>query len=159
MDTGDYATVDRVFKQILEEKVDIDIKMKAEAEKLHLRLQKELDIRNFMNSVKHNDVYKTIRKSVKILTDKHEEAERLGVQLDPQLVHEINQCVARLYSERDLRYQMDNTEVPACNTTLVDELDKLIGKASETSVESEYIDAATKLKTQMQGNIQAREIL
>ena len=65
------------------------------------------------------------------------------------MVHEINQCVARLYSERDLRYQMDNTEVPACNTALVDELDKLIGKATETSVENEYIDAANKLKTQM----------
>jgi hypothetical protein len=83
MNTGDYATLDRVFKEILQMQVDIDIKLKAEAEKLHLRLEKELDIRNFMSSVKHNDIYKTIRKSVKILTDKHEEAERLGVALDP----------------------------------------------------------------------------
>jgi hypothetical protein len=79
MDTGDYATLDKVFNFILDTKVDIDIKLKKEAERLHLRLEKELDIRNFINSVKHNDVYKTIRKSIKILTDKHQEAESLGV--------------------------------------------------------------------------------
>lgn len=100
-----------------------------------MRLEKELDIKNFMNSVKHNDVYKTIRKSIKILTDKQQQAESLGVRLDPELIHEINQCVARLYSERDLRYQMDNTEVPACNPALVEELEKLIDQAQQTEVE------------------------
>jgi hypothetical protein len=75
------------------------------------------------------------------------------------LVHEINQCVARLFSERDLRYQMDNTEVPSCDPASVETLEKLIDKASETKVEDEYLDAANKLKTKMKGNIQAREIL
>lgn len=99
------------------------------------------------------DNYKTIRKSVKILTEKQETAESLGVKLDPILVHEINQCVSRLFSERDLRYQMDNTEVPSCTTNSVEDLDKLINRAQETSVEDEYLDAAKKLKTKMCGNI------
>jgi DNA polymerase III delta prime subunit len=129
METGDFATVDTVLHAILKGQVDIDIKLKHEAQRLHLRLEKELDIRNFINSVQHVDNYKTIRKSVKILTEKQETAEKLGVQLDPMLVHEINQCVGRLFSERDLRYQMENTEVPSCTTTSVEDLEKLIDKA------------------------------
>jgi len=54
---------------------------------------------------------------------------------------------------------MDNTEVPSCNPALVDELEKLIDKAEETKVETEYLEAANQLKTKMKGNIQAREIL
>jgi hypothetical protein len=104
MSTGNFEIVDKVFTQVLSDKLDIDVKLKREAEKLHLRLEKELDIRKYIESVKHNGNYKTIRKSVKTLTDKQENAEKLGVVLDPYLVHEINQCVARLSSERNLRY-------------------------------------------------------
>ena len=72
MDTGDFETVDKVFKQVLADDIDICVKLKHEAEKLHLRLEKELDIRNFIKSVSHNDVYKTIRKSIKTLNDKQD---------------------------------------------------------------------------------------
>ena len=54
---------------------------------------------------------------------------------------------------------MDNTEVPSCTTTSVEELEELIKTAEDTNVENEYLDAANKLKTKMRGNIQAREIL
>jgi len=37
---------------------------------LHLKLEKELDIRNFIESVAHVDNYKTIRKSVAVLNGK-----------------------------------------------------------------------------------------
>ena len=37
---------------------------------MHLKLEKELDIRNFITSVVHVDNYKTILKSVKILNEK-----------------------------------------------------------------------------------------
>jgi hypothetical protein len=105
------------------------VKLKYEAERLHLRLEKELEIRTFMSGVKHNMNYKTIRKSIKQLNDKVDEADKLGINLDPMLIHEINQCVARLFAERDLRYEMDNTEVPSCNPALVEELEKKIEKA------------------------------
>jgi len=151
--------IDELVDYILNDKVDIDVKLKCEAQKLHLRLEKELEIRTLIDQLKHNDVYKTIRKSVKILTEKQEQAEALGVNLDPMLVHDINQCVARLFSERDLRYQMDNTVFEACDPGTVETLEKLIDKAAETKVEDEYLNSANKLKTKMQGNIQAREIL
>ena len=66
----DFNTLDVVFTKIMADKVDIDVKLKREAQRLHLRLEKELDIRNFIKSVYHVDNYKTIRKSVKILTEK-----------------------------------------------------------------------------------------
>ena len=72
MDTNDFATVDRVFSQIKEANTDIDVKLFDEAEVLHLKLEKELDIRNFIASLAHVDNYKTIRKSVKVLQTKHE---------------------------------------------------------------------------------------
>ena len=40
----------------------------------HTKLEKELDIRNYIKSVEHVDDYKTILKSVKILNDKVEKA-------------------------------------------------------------------------------------
>jgi hypothetical protein len=65
--------------------MDIDVELLADAEKKHLRLDKELDIRNFIKSVEHVENYKTILKSVKTLNEKKEAAETLGVDLDDAL--------------------------------------------------------------------------
>jgi len=64
MSTRDFAVVDKVLTQILNDHIDIDVKLKHDAEVLHLKLEKELDIRNFINSLVHVDNYKTILKSV-----------------------------------------------------------------------------------------------
>lgn len=53
---------------------------------MHLKLEKELDIRNFIHSVAHIEDYKTILKSVKILNDKVADAQGLGVDLDHNLL-------------------------------------------------------------------------
>jgi hypothetical protein len=57
---------------------------------LHLKLEKELDIRNFIKSVEHVENYKTILKSVKVLNEKRDNAENLGVKLDPELNESVN---------------------------------------------------------------------
>lgn len=92
MDTRDFEIVHKVFSRIKAENVDIDAKMYHEAEVLHLKLEKQLDIRNFMKSVAHVDNYKTIRKSAQTLLDKQNQAEKLGVQLDDDLQRDINLC-------------------------------------------------------------------
>ena len=132
METANFETVDKVYKQILEEEVDIDVKLKESAKVLHKRLEKELEIRKFIANVQHVDNYKTILKSVKLLNDLHKKAEAEGVQLDPYLVAEINQCTSRLNSERNLRFEMDNTEVPSCSHATVSELENLIKEAQQT---------------------------
>ena len=70
--------------------LDIDVRLRHAAEVQHLKLEKELDIRNFIQSVQHVDNYKTILKSVKTLNEKQAHAESLGVILDSLLIEHIN---------------------------------------------------------------------
>jgi hypothetical protein len=70
METQDFTILHKVLTSILSSNLDIDVKLKHSAEVLHLKLEKELDIRNFIASVVHVDNYKTILKSVKILNEK-----------------------------------------------------------------------------------------
>lgn len=107
----DYEHLHSVLSGILSDRLDICVKKKAEAEVLHLKLEKELDIRNFINSVKHVENYKTILKSVKTLNEKMDKAIKLGVQLDTGLIEDINQCTSRLIAERNLRFEMDNSDI------------------------------------------------
>ena len=53
---------------------------------MHLKLERELDIRTFIKSVDHVVDYKTILKSVKTLNDKVQSAQSLNVDLDAQLL-------------------------------------------------------------------------
>lgn len=92
MDTNDFMTVDRVFTEIKDANTDIDVQLFDHAAVLHLKFEKELDIKNFIGSLAHVDNYKTIRKSVKVLEKKHEDAEKLGVIIDPILIQQINEC-------------------------------------------------------------------
>jgi len=83
MEAHEFYTLNRVLNGIKSARMDIDVKLLDLAEVLHLKLEKELDLRNFMKSVEHVDNYKTILKSVKILNEKKEQAENMGVKLDP----------------------------------------------------------------------------
>ena len=84
--TMDFYTVDKVFNQIIHNNIDIDAKLKHQAQVMHLKLEKELDIRKFIKSVDFIEDYKTILKSVKIINDKMEAARNLDVDLDPSVV-------------------------------------------------------------------------
>ena len=93
-----------------------------------------------MESVAHCTVYKTILKSVKVLQDMEKSAKKLGVELDPELEGEINQCAQRLISERHLRFEMENMYISGANQETVDKLQDLIKTANETNVEATYLD-------------------
>lgn len=82
LNTMEFHVVDKVLTHILNNNIDIAVKLRHQAQVLHLKLEKELDIRNFIKSVDHVDDYKTILKSVKILNDKVENAKALDVDLD-----------------------------------------------------------------------------
>ena len=70
MKTLEYYTVDKSLSFIKSNNIDIDVKLLNQAEILHLKLDKELDIRTYISQIQHCDDYKTILKSVKILNDK-----------------------------------------------------------------------------------------
>lgn len=44
METMEFHTVDAAIKEIEQKQLDIDVKLKNEAEILHLKLERELDI-------------------------------------------------------------------------------------------------------------------
>ena len=159
MATNEFVTLDKVFCEIKNAGTDIDVMLKHDAEVLHLKLEKELDIRNFIESVKHVDNYKTIRKSVTELNKKFEDAEKLGVSVDPNLIKQINQCSNRLISERNLRFDMENMYVSASTKETVGHLQKLIELADEYKVEQKYMEQANSLCGKMNDNITARETL
>jgi len=159
MATNEFHTLDKVFMAIKDAGTDIEVRLKHEAEVLHLKLEKELDIRNFIESVVHVDNYKTIRKSVTVLNKKFEDAEKLGVVVDPNLIKQINECSNRLISERNLRFDMENMYVSASTKETVGHLEKLIELANEYKVEQKYMEQANNLCGKMNDNITARETL
>lgn len=155
----DFYTVDKALEHIISNDIDISVKLKHQGNVLHLKLQKELDIREFIKSVEHVEDYKTILKSVKILNDKVEAARGLGVDLDAGIIGEVNRCTSRLISERNLRFQMESVKVQASTHETVETIKDLIEKAQDTSVAPAYREQAEKVSQQMSGNIKAREIL
>ena len=159
IETNDYHTLDKVLTQIQNDKTDIDVKLLHKAEVTHLKLQKQLEIQNFMKSVEHVDKYKTILKSVKVLNDMEKNAKKLGVELDPVLEAEINQCTHRLISERNLRFEMENMYISGSTKETVDKLQDLIKAATDTNVETSYLDQANNLNMRMNDNIEARRIM
>lgn len=139
MQQNEYHHLHKTLSKILASGVDISVKLKHEAEQLHLKLEKELDIRNFIASVAHVDNYKTIRRSEKILLEKLARAEQLGIKLDETLVQQVNQCSSRLIAERDLRFEMDNTNVMTSTDETIGALQDLIQNANDKGVEDMYM--------------------
>ena len=159
METQDFATLDRVYKRITDNEMDIDVKLLDKAEKLHLKLEKELDIRTFIASVAHVPNYKTIRKSVTVLNKKLKDAEGLGVDVDPELIAEINQNSHRLINERNLRFEMENMDASNYTKDTVSKLQGLIQLADDYNVEQQYLSNAQNLCGKMNDNIVAHETL
>jgi hypothetical protein len=92
MDTNEFYTVDAALTDILNKHIDIDVKLLYKGEREHLRLQRELDIVQFIKSVEHLDDYKVIRKSVETLNGKVKSAEEMGVELSEMAMRAVNQC-------------------------------------------------------------------
>ena len=67
LETLDFETVNKDLNEC--QGIDIDVKLRKEAEILHIKLEYELKIRNFLKGKTHHDSYKTIRKDVQQITD------------------------------------------------------------------------------------------
>lgn len=61
METMDFVTVDKVLSKLKGERLDLDVKLMKAAEILHLKLNREKDINEFIDSLKVVPVYKTIK--------------------------------------------------------------------------------------------------
>lgn len=67
LESNDFETVNKVLNVC--DGIDIDVKLRKEAEILHLKLEHELKIKNFLKEKTHHDSYKSIRKDVQNISD------------------------------------------------------------------------------------------
>jgi hypothetical protein len=159
METMNYETVDRVYTKLRKEARDLDVKLMRAAEILHLKLEKEKEINEFIESLKVVANYKTIKKSVSLLEEMVEKAKGLNVEIDPVILNQVNGTTARLMAERNLQFQMEKVKVSASTHDDVKVLEDLIHKAKATGVANVYTDTADVYLDKMKRNIKAREIL
>ena len=86
METMDYYVVDAALQEINNKKLDIDVKLKHEAELLHLKLEHELNIRTFIDEkLQYVEDFQKIKKLVNILNEKVKAALDDNVDLDQKL--------------------------------------------------------------------------
>jgi hypothetical protein len=62
IEANEYSVLDKALGECVG--IDIDVKLKRQAEVLHLKLQHELKIRTFLREKFHHTDYKDIRKDV-----------------------------------------------------------------------------------------------
>ena len=89
IEANDFFKLDEVLQNC--QGVDIDVKMKKNAEVLHLKLQHELKISTFLKEKHHHDNYKDIRKDIKRIEDMVSDAENLKIDLDAELSKQVNE--------------------------------------------------------------------
>ena len=77
MENREYSELDKVLRGCYG--IDIDVKLRKEAEVLHLKLEHELKIRNFLDQNEHHENYKDIRKDVQRVNEMVEKA--LGLEV------------------------------------------------------------------------------
>ena len=160
METMHYDTVDKVLSELGAVKSDLDVKLMKEAEILHLKLQKEKEINELIDSLAYVPNYKTIKKSVFILEEKVTKAKELNVDVDPDIISKVNATTARLIAERNLQFQMEKVSISSSTHDDVKALEDIfIHKAKATGVAAEYTDRADVYLDKMKRNIRAREIL
>ena len=101
METDEFSALDKATNNC--RGIDLDVRLRKDAEVQHIRLMHELKIRNFLQEKDHHDNYKTIRKDVEKINQMIGDAEELNIDLDNKLVVQVNAYVARMTQERSLR--------------------------------------------------------
>lgn len=94
METNEFAPLDKSLHGCKE--VDLDVRLRKQAEVQNLRLMHELKIREFLKEKYHHDNYKEIRKDVAKVEDMLAKAYALDIELDEKLVAEVNSFISRL---------------------------------------------------------------
>lgn len=151
-----------VIKDLLEKisltGAELDVKLIQKAQLMQEKLETQNKIMDFLNKNRHVDEYKTILKTVRLLQEYIEEARTRKVDLDEELVREVYDEVERLKAERNLRFQLDNLDVPNATVNDWNVLKELMRIAEEREVETEYIEKASELSVMIEKNLRAREI-
>jgi len=138
-------------------KVDAKLYQKLIYEKEKLRTQNK--ILNFINGLKEVPNYKTIRKSISVIEDMLEDAEKRDVRIDQTIKERSAKEIDRLTCERNLRFLIDNIDQTECRRKDVSDLMEALQKSQESGVQDVYLNDANTIKKKLGKNIDAQDIL
>lgn len=104
--------------------IDIDAKLRQQAETMHKKLEHELSIDNFLKTHQFHENYKDIRKDVQKINDLLDHAQTHSIDIDQALVTKVNEFTSTIISERNLRKQKDlfMEQISTCDQEKVDKL-------------------------------------
>ena len=158
---NDFHKVDALYNEIHSQTIELDVKLANDFEIYHTKLKHELEISTLCKSLAYVPDYRTIKKSVKILNDKLENAKLNKIDINSEITREVNDNTRRLLAERNLRFTIEEYTATIATSTpdLVNKLQELIDKAKEFKVAEEYTSKGTVLLGKMNENIRAHNIL
>eukprot|EP00357_Protocruzia_adherens_P032550 CAMPEP_0115014392 /NCGR_PEP_ID=MMETSP0216-20121206/26047_1 /TAXON_ID=223996 /ORGANISM="Protocruzia adherens, Strain Boccale" /LENGTH=576 /DNA_ID=CAMNT_0002384115 /DNA_START=26 /DNA_END=1756 /DNA_ORIENTATION=- len=159
MDSALFLEVDEALKHVTKYEIDIDVKLKHEAEVLHEKLKRQDDIKDLVKKLQVVDDYRTIQKSVNVLKEKKQDAIRNQVHLDDDMISLVEKEAKRLIAERNLRYQTLISPVSTATDDHVKKLEATLNEAMQYGVSEDYVKTAEDLSGRMQGNINAHHTL
>jgi len=144
---------------IQDHSLEIDIKLIHEAQVLQEKLKTQDEIVAYINSWKVVDNYKGILKSINVINGMVEDARTRNTNLDEDVLEIVKRETDRLFSERQLRFQLDNLDIYNAKAEEVKTLEELSGIAKDKGVADKFLDDSGILIDKMSRSIKAKTIL
>ena len=159
MKSYNHTKLTEVLLYIEEHKIHINVKLLDQAYTHQEKLRTQNMIMDQIVSLKEVENYKTIKKSINTTHEMIDDAKKRNVDLDYTIIEKVNNEVARLEAERNLRFEVDNVAVMGAKPEEVKTLEELKISAQERNVAHKYLEDADVISTKMSKNIDARNIL
>jgi hypothetical protein len=159
LESNDLGLVTSVIQEVKSGNVDVDIRLLDKIQVDFERLKTEADITRLVTSLAYVENYKTIQKSVYLLSQALDDAKKRNVELDPLLINRVKKERERLMSERNLRHLTVVSPLGNATQDDVDRLANLMQLAEENGVAEEYLRTASTLKDRMESSIKSHHLL
>lgn len=122
------------------------------------RLQRKKKIKGYIDSLEKVENHKTIEKSLFLLLSELDEAKKLGIHIDENLVGNVEFQNMRKRAERDLRKLLSNKTVFDSSHELRDEIEMNLKNSIDTKVDQCFIDEAMKLLEKVKLHLKCLEV-
>ena len=143
---------------IVDRSIEIDVKLVNEAQVLQEKLKTQDEIIAYINGWKVVENYKGILKAINVINGMVEDARTHNIILDEDVLETVKRETDRLFSERQLRFQLDNLDIYNAKAEEVKNLEELSGIAKDKGVADKYLDESGSLIDKMSRSIKTKTI-
>ncbi|OMJ95899.1 hypothetical protein SteCoe_624 [Stentor coeruleus] len=159
IDSNSYTKLSTLIEKVVNENINVDVKILYKARREVERLKAEIDINAFIGTLQYVENYKTIQKSVHVLSQMLDDCTKIGIKIDQKIIDKIHKETKRLLSERNLRHQISIISLSDGCPELVKTIEELIKIAEENEVSLNYITKAREITEKMREVIDSHAIL